>query len=646
MILGKITGKITTNDFKFVVEKQTKKFEYVQVYHKAYEYVLCQVIELETDHNNTIAYCQILGYKDKGRIKKIRIPFDPGSEVLKAEDEFIKTIVKLEGSEYGGLIGKLDGKDIDVQLDLNKVLSMHMSVLAKSGSGKSYAVGVLLEEMIDKKIPLIIIDPHGEYNTLKYKNDEQKDVERLTKFGLQAQGFNVEEYGDIEINRGVKPLKLELNMQQEEILNLLPGKLNSSQLALLYSAFKYEPSEIDGLLLALDQEESNSKYSVMNMIEYIKDLKVFTNSNVNYANFVKKGSATIINLKGINPDVQEIIVYKLAKELFELRKKEKIPPFFFVIEEAHNYCPERSFGETKSSKILRNIASEGRKFGLGLCIISQRPARVDKSVLSQCSTQLILKVTNPNDLKALSNSVEGLTGNTEKEIQNLVIGQGLITGITDMPLLVNIRPRKSKHGGTSKDIIQEDFTAKLEEFKEEEFKPLIKPNIEPKDVMIIEGTDKLKYVLLPCYQLTCEDSSKSYKLLVERVHGGIITNKDELKTKRVPDMKLLNKEQISILKEVFKNKSIKETDYDKEQIKSLVAGGFITRKNDRIELGDKYAFSKLYNFENHDKIGFEQVKYDEVIEANKSKEDIIKEFEKFTKIKEVDEVFLLRYEPL
>lgn len=648
MILGRIIGKVTTNEFKFQVEKQTKKFEYVQIYHKAYDYVLCQVVELETDQDKTIAYCQILGYKDKGRIKKIRIPFDPGSEVLKAEDSFIKEIVKLEGSEYGGFIGKLDGKDIDVTLDLNKVLSMHLSVLAKSGSGKSYAVGVLLEEMIARKIPLIIIDPHGEYNTLKYKNDNDRDVEKLSLFGLQAEGFNVEEYGDPEINKGAKPLKLQLNMDQEEIMNLLPGKLSSSQLALLYSAFKFEPNELDGLLLALDQEDSNSKYSVMNMIEYVRDLNIFTNSNVNYSSFVKQGQATIINLKGMNPDVQEIVVYKLAKELFELRKKEKIPPFFFVIEEAHNYCPERSFGETKASKILRNIASEGRKFGLGLCAISQRPARVDKSVLSQCSTQIILKITNPNDLKAVVSSVEGINSNTEKEIQNLMIGQALITGITEMPLLVNIRPRKSLHGGISKDIIKEDFTAKLEEFSEEEFKPIIKPNIERKDVMIIEGVSEIKTLLIPCIQVVCEDSQKdkAYKLLIEKIHGEIIIDKDSLKTKKVPDMKLLTKSQIDLLKQVFKNKSVREEDFEKDTVKDLIAGEFLIKKQSKLELSERYVFSKLYNFENHDKISFEQIKYTEELEPKKTNEQIKHELEKFTKIKEIQECFLLRYEPV
>ena len=187
----------------------------------------------------------------------------------------------------------------------------------------------------------------------------------------------------------------------------------------------------------------------------MRSLPFFSAAPIPYSELIRPGQLSIINLKGISPDVQEIIVYKLCKDLFHLRKSNKISPFFLVVEEAHNYCPERNFGEKKSSKILRTIASEGRKFGLGLCIVSQRPARVDKSVISQCSTQIIMKVTNPNDLKAISSSVEGITNNTEKEIQDISIGTALVAGITDVPLFVKVRPRRSLHGGHAIDILGE-----------------------------------------------------------------------------------------------------------------------------------------------------------------------------------------------
>ena len=69
--------------------------------------------------------------------------------------------------------------------------------------------------------------------------------------------------------------------------------------------------------------------------------------------------------------MQEVIVYKIVNDLFIERKKNNIPPFFLVLEEAQNYCPERSFGEAKSSPIIRQVTAEGRKFGMGMCVISQ-----------------------------------------------------------------------------------------------------------------------------------------------------------------------------------------------------------------------------------------------------------------------------------
>jgi hypothetical protein len=158
-------------------------------------------------------------------------------------------------------------------------------------------------------------------------------------------------------------------------------------------------------------------------------------------------------MKGVPPDVQDVVVARLTKELFDDRKAGKIPPFLMVVEEAHNYCPEKGVGKAVSSSILRTVASEGRKFGMGLCIVSQRPAKVDKNIISQCNTNIILKVTNPNDLKAIIQSVEGLTNQTYREIQRLPIGVALISGAgLQMPVMTEIRTRETSHGGKSVNI--------------------------------------------------------------------------------------------------------------------------------------------------------------------------------------------------
>jgi DNA helicase HerA-like ATPase len=103
---------------------------------------------------------------------------------------------------------------------------------------------------------------------------------------------------------------------------------------------------------------------------------------------------------------------------------------------------------------MRTIAAEGRKFGLGLTIISQRAAKIDKNVLSQCNTQMILKVTNPNDIKAIVSSLEGMSEGMDEEIQRLPIGVALVIGGNiQMPLFIDVRPRESRHGGESVEII-------------------------------------------------------------------------------------------------------------------------------------------------------------------------------------------------
>jgi uncharacterized protein len=650
MALGKITGKATTNDFKFLVENETTKFEYVQVGHKHYGKVLCQIIEIERDEEQEIAYCSIIGYKIDDKIKKPRIPFDIGADVDLAEDEFIKEIIRLETSENGAHVGKLDGKNIDVHIDLNKVLTMHLSVLAKSGSGKSYSVGVILEEMISKNIPLLVFDPHGEYSTLKFKNDNKEDIKKLKNFDLKPQAFSVQEFGDPTVIPGVRPIRLNKSSDQEELLHLLPGKLTNSQMALIYSSLKnIKSTDFNALLAALDIEESNSKWGVISMIEHLKNLNIFSETYVSYNELIKPGLCSIINMKGVNPDVQELIVYKMCKDLFELRKRGKLPPFFMIIEEAHNYCPERSFGETKASKIIRSIASEGRKFGLGLCVISQRPARVDKSILSQCSTQFILKVTNPNDLKALTSSIEGITPSTEQEIQNLPIGTALITGLTEVPLFVNIRPRKSMHGGKSQGMIQNtSFIEKSTVFQEKQILPIIKPNNFEKAIAA-----KKRILLVPCFNFVCSDTTGDFSLLVEMNNGGIVFDKENFKTKMIPDMKVMDAKKINILRFAFKKNKFKESDLISalglnlginEDLGSLVKIGYLTKSADNYSLSDKYVFSKLSNQKNNYKIDSEEIQFDEKVAQKISLDEMIERLRAFTNIKDRAECFLVRIE--
>jgi hypothetical protein len=656
MILGHITGKITTLHFSFEIENQTKKMDFVQVYHKLYDYVLCQVVEIERTSKN-IAKCVVLGrLDDKNNVKGIRVPFDSGAEVLRAEDKLIKKVIRLNSKkDVSAFLGILDGRNIKVYLDLQKLLTKHIAILAKSGAGKSYSVGVLLEEIIQKKIPLLIIDPHGEYTSLKLPNDKFEDLNTLKKLGLKPQGFKIKEYGDTKVNSEVIPLRLSNKMSSNDILHLLP-KLTSNQQSVLYGAMKnIDELNFTNLLFALDAEESNAKWGIINVLSHLKELEIFSENHTPYQELIKPGSCSIINLKGIAPEAQEIIVYKLLKDLFELRKKNAVAPFFLIAEEAHNFCPERSFGEKKTSSILRTIASEGRKFGLGLCAVSQRPARVDKSVLSQCSTQIILKVTNPNDLKAITNSVEGITSESIEEIQSLPIGTAMVTGIVDIPLFVNVRPRKSKHGGAAVDLLNIDdkFFEKVQEFNKQEMLPVIMPKLTIKDVILMSNSEveNVKVELVPAYQVVCKDKNEDeFNILIDRTNSNIIIDVDEFIEKKIPELHLLDKDAIAALKQAFKLKKFKLKQLknlkDKESaISSLLDFGYVVKEGKEFSLSNNFLFSRLKNHKEFNTIEYKNIEYHDKLKSVFDEEIIKNKLHKYTTVIECRDCFVVKYVP-
>jgi hypothetical protein len=278
---------------------------------------------------------------------------------------------------------------------------------------------------------------------------------------------------------------------------------------------------------------------------FLRDLKLFSANPTPLNELICPGKCSILNLKGLSPEIQDMVVFKLLKDLFLARKAEKIPPFFCIIEEAHNFAPERGFGKAKSGDVVRLISSEGRKFGLGLCVISQRPALVQKTVLAQCSTQIIMKVTNPNDLRAITGSIEGITAETENEIQNLAVGSALVCGIVDRPLMVNIRPRRTKHGGHAVDILgsvngseeeyPHDVIEEAKKFEDENLLPIIPSHFTLQDLRLMSPIPikKITTYLIPAAYFSCEQRGIHFNLLIEKIKGKVIVDPEREVTKEI-----------------------------------------------------------------------------------------------------------------
>ncbi len=477
--VGRIYGEATSTEFSFVVfdAREVRRTDYVKVWNDVEGWVLAQVVEVkatadlrssdvlegrEVENELYIAKAIVVGRRDdEGFLRVPKTPFVPGENVFKAEERMVIDVLGLKRD--GAYIGYLQDTNIKVKLDINSLVQKHCCILAKTGSGKSYTAGVIVEELIERGVPLFIIDPHGEYSSLKYPNDDENDLDRMKYFGVNPKGYeNVKVYVPpsspfADIADGV--LKLDgKNLSAEELIELAGITGNSSQ-ALVYQAVKNLKKKgqysVEDVIEEVEKIKHNSKWTVLGSLEKIADVGLFDENPTPVQMLLQKGGVTVLDMRGVPPEHQDLIVSRICSELFELRKLNEVPAGMIVIEEAHNFIPERGFGKAVSTSILRTIASEGRKFGLGLMVISQRPARVDKNVISQCNTQIILRVTNPNDINAVKKGVEGLTSEMVDEIKRLPPGTAMVVSPElEKPIIVEIRVRKSKHGGSAVSIVK------------------------------------------------------------------------------------------------------------------------------------------------------------------------------------------------
>ncbi|MBI4362196.1 MAG: ATP-binding protein [Euryarchaeota archaeon] len=475
--LGAISGKVTLNEFTFRVTGPVRRNEYLKVFHSADGWVLSQVLSIskfsegESPTNAaprtgggvqvwreaTVARAGVIGFKEPGGPLRLpRTPFSPGDRVFTAEPELLARTLGL--GEQGIYLGHLDSTPVRVHLSPNTLITRHGSILAKTGAGKSYAAAVIMEELLERETPLVIVDPHGEYPSLK---EPAVDTGAMARFGIEPGDYADRVTIYTPISRAVNPKADKLfrldgvNLKARTLAGML-SDVTSRQMALLQQAVRRaaaarELYSLPDIIQAVEESTSNERWGLLSSLESLQSSGILSDSPTTIDELVQPGHASVLDLKGLEPRIQEMVVAVVGRELFEARKLNRIPPVLLLVEESHEFCPERGFKKAVSSDILRTIASEGRKFGLGLFVVSQRPARVDKNVLSQCGTQIILRVTNPNDIQVLRKSLEGFTDEMGEELRRLPPGTAIVvSGDIERPVVVNIRPRRTRHGGAAK----------------------------------------------------------------------------------------------------------------------------------------------------------------------------------------------------
>lgn len=155
----------------------------------------------------------------------------------------------------------------------------------------------------------------------------------------------------------------------------------------------------------------------------------------------------IVALAGYQNDFLAAIFSLIADAIFAARVSNELPlPALFVLEEAHTFAPAKAdtLADQQAVATTRQIAQEGRKFGVGLVLISQRPSRLDETTLSQCNSSITMRMANPADQSYVRRVIETLGEDEAQMLPDLDVGEAILSGqLVNFPVLVRIKPPES-----------------------------------------------------------------------------------------------------------------------------------------------------------------------------------------------------------
>ncbi|MBW4471010.1 MAG: DUF87 domain-containing protein [Stenomitos rutilans HA7619-LM2] len=427
-------------------------------------------------YNNPEIYeitVDVVGYFDLnlGFMNPRRTP-NPGAKVYLADDAMLRRVLnKKQPGEIGSAhIGSLLLREtnVPVALDVKELVSTHMAILAGTGSGKSYTAGVLIEELLSpqNRAAVLIFDPHGEYHTLA----DMRGHPAFQASDGYAPRVKILTPEDIRIRVS--------SLDYYDILTLLP-EMSDRQQSILNKAYRllqrHKQGEhrwgIQDLIAAVREadmqvdEEGNEKSGSsapalewkLERLERSQYFHTFEHT-VAPRDLFEPGQVTVLQMNEISQEEQQVICAAVLRqsnqarmntqrELIKPEDEHYLPyPVFIIVEEAHRFAPAHEPSRCKA--VLRTILSEGRKFGLGMGLITQRPGKIDSDVLSQCMSQFIMRIVNPVDQESLKYGVEAAGRDLLKELPALTKGQIIVAGAcVNTPVLCKVRQRLTKHGG-------------------------------------------------------------------------------------------------------------------------------------------------------------------------------------------------------
>jgi len=346
----------------------------------------------------------------------------PGAEVFPVSTEDMRAIFAASDEPHIEIGTVYPTDDIRGALYVDPMLGKHFAVLGSTGTGKSTSVSLILHRIseLSPEGHIVMIDPHGEYSAAfkgcgelfnvdnlqlpywlmnfeehceviltTHGSERQRDADILAKCLLAARtkGKDMSQYGKVTVDSPIPYLLTDLNAI---IVNEM-GKLDRAGDTIPFQRLKTK----------LEELRADPRYTFM-----FSGMMVSDSMGSFLAKLFRLPSQgrpiSIVDVSGVPSEITSVVVSVLARMVFDFAiwsRTEAQRPLLLVCEEAHRYVPKDENAENGQAvrKILERIAKEGRKYGVSLGLITQRPSDLAEGVLSQCGTIVSMRLNNDRD---------------------------------------------------------------------------------------------------------------------------------------------------------------------------------------------------------------------------------------------------------
>ncbi len=382
-----------------------------------------------------IASVEVFGKLDSGRLQKLKRPVKPNELAKIAGEGELESILAPEGEKIS--IGRVFGTEARAYLKASEY-DRHTAILASTGAGKSYTTANLIREYAKLGLPVVIVDTHGEYPKLLAKLSENSFSLKTYTVKFERKGFEKLLIPLCDLEAQDFHHFVGLTEPQEAAVAMIVDKLMGTDYTM--DDMKNECDRIDP-----EKIHEATQQALSRKLMKLKSMGagVFDKYGTDINDLVAPWQVTVIDVSMASQGIRRSVISYLSKELLqarinkvnEMNGKKLEYPLLFVVEEAHNFAGAGLVHSCKSQ--LQRISSEGRKFGIGLVVISQKPSKIDEEILSQCNSGIYMHITNPKDKDHIKKSFEVISDEMVSGMDALDVGECIIAGaLLDIPFIL------------------------------------------------------------------------------------------------------------------------------------------------------------------------------------------------------------------